>query len=209
MINYTEEFKIFHKKWVDENGDKTYRLNYDLNEESVVFDVGGYKGDWSESIFNLYKCNIYIFEPVKSYFNQINQKFEKNDKIKVFNYGLGNNTREEFININNDSSSLYNKQEDSNGNKVLIKSLNEVFSELSLKNIDLCKLNIEGSEYELLNHIIKNNLLECFKNFQIQFHDISEIKNCKNKRDLILKSITKTHNISYSFPWVWEGFCLK
>ena len=31
------------KPWLDANGEEDLRLNYDLNERSVVFDVGGYR----------------------------------------------------------------------------------------------------------------------------------------------------------------------
>lgn len=37
------------------------RYNYDLNEDSVVFDLGGYKGEWTEKIFSKYRCYIYVF----------------------------------------------------------------------------------------------------------------------------------------------------
>ena len=37
--------------WLADNGDKTYRLDYNLNENSVVFDLGGYEGQWASDIF--------------------------------------------------------------------------------------------------------------------------------------------------------------
>ena len=39
------------QRWFADNGDRTHRLNYDLNSNSVVFDVGGYKGDFAFSIY--------------------------------------------------------------------------------------------------------------------------------------------------------------
>ena len=35
------------------------RLNYPLTKESVVFDLGGYKGGWSEKIYDKYQCQVY------------------------------------------------------------------------------------------------------------------------------------------------------
>ena len=35
-----DPFYIAHKKWVDDQGDQTLRLNYPLNQSSIVFDVG-------------------------------------------------------------------------------------------------------------------------------------------------------------------------
>lgn len=37
------------QRWRKENGDYTHRVNYDLNEDSIVFDVGGYKGEWAQT----------------------------------------------------------------------------------------------------------------------------------------------------------------
>ena len=38
--------------WIKHQGDKTHRLNYDLNEHSLVFDIGGYEGQWANDIFS-------------------------------------------------------------------------------------------------------------------------------------------------------------
>lgn len=41
-----DEFTIEVVRWFQDQGDKTLRLNYsDLNENSIVFDIGGYLGD--------------------------------------------------------------------------------------------------------------------------------------------------------------------
>ena len=48
------------KIWYQENQDDTLRVDYDLNSNSLVFDLGGYKGDWSDEIAARYCCNIYI-----------------------------------------------------------------------------------------------------------------------------------------------------
>ena len=39
------------KPWLEIKGDQFLRLNYNLNPDSVVFDIGGYKGEFSTSIF--------------------------------------------------------------------------------------------------------------------------------------------------------------
>ena len=37
-------------RWFNDGGDLRYRYNYDLNNESIVFDVGGYEGNFSQKI---------------------------------------------------------------------------------------------------------------------------------------------------------------
>src|ERR1700682_919347 len=55
-------------KWYQADGDRTLLVDYPLNQDSVVFDIGGYRGDWSQKIADLYDCHIYIFEPVSEFF---------------------------------------------------------------------------------------------------------------------------------------------
>lgn len=43
-------------RWATDKGDSTHRLNYDLDENSIVFDVGGYLGKWAELIYAKYGC---------------------------------------------------------------------------------------------------------------------------------------------------------
>ena len=54
-----DEFTIEVKKWFADHGDQTLRLEYpELNSDSIVFDVGGYSGDFSEAIIERYNCNV-------------------------------------------------------------------------------------------------------------------------------------------------------
>ena len=47
------------QKWFRDKGDETHNLNYELNEDSVVIDLGGYTGVWCQQIINKY-LNFYI-----------------------------------------------------------------------------------------------------------------------------------------------------
>ena len=78
------------QRWFADKGDETLRLNYpELNDASIVFDMGGYKGDFASNIFSKYCCEVYVFEPVKKYAENIQDRFSKNPKIKVYSFALG------------------------------------------------------------------------------------------------------------------------
>mgnify|MGYP006245289443 CR=1 FL=1 len=47
-------------RWFRDRGDDTHNLNYNLNEESVVMDLGGYTGVWAQQIINKYNPRMYI-----------------------------------------------------------------------------------------------------------------------------------------------------
>ena len=77
------------KEWFQDNGDFNLRLNYDeLNENSIVVDLGGYYGQWTSDIFSKYNSNIYIFEPNPILSEIIIKRFKRNSKIKVFSASI-------------------------------------------------------------------------------------------------------------------------
>lgn len=192
-----------HKRWNDVRGDETHRLNYpSLNNNSLVFDIGGYEGNWAEQIWNKYKCNIFIFEPVPAYYNSIKNKFEGNEKISVYDFGLGALTKTCFMSADGDGSTY--KQE---GDVVKIESITDFISNGRYHNIDLVKINIEGEEYPLLESMIDKNMVGVINHLQVQFHPW--VDNYKNRHDNILNELSKTHDISYHYPFIWSGFNRK
>lgn len=196
------------KKWFEDNGDFTHRINYDLNSASIVFDIGGYEGTWSEKIYNKYNCNLYIFEPIKKYYDLIYNKFNKFNNIKIYNFGMSNKDEEIKIYHSNDCSSIYrefiNFQDIEN---IKLKNFCKFLINENIKEINLIKINIEGCEYNLLDHIIQNNLHLNIKNIQVQFHDF--IVDSKSRRNYIRENLKKSHKLTYDYEFVWENWQLK
>ena len=57
-----DEFTVEIARWFKDKGDKTLRLNYPaLNKDSIVFDLGGYFGDYAYEINKKYGCKVYLF----------------------------------------------------------------------------------------------------------------------------------------------------
>lgn len=192
--------------WLKANGDRTLRLNYDLlNKDSLVFDIGGYVGDWSKNIFSKYACNIFIFEPVKSFSQDISTRFKNNNAIRVFNFGLGNRNKSSYISLNGDASSTL--KDGRNKEKIEIKNISEFITDNNISTIDLMKINIEGGEYDLLESLIDNNLIKNIKNIQVQFHDF--FPGDKERMENIQTALKETHSITYQYLFVWENWKLK
>ena len=51
----------------------------------------------------------------------------------------------------------FSKEENKPVSIVEVKSFNEVYEEFNFDTIDLLKINVEGSEYEILENIFENN----------------------------------------------------
>jgi FkbM family methyltransferase len=190
--------------WNQVQGDETYRVDYDLNENSIVFDLGGYKGDWTSDIYSRYCCHIYVFEPVKFYADNIKKRYAKNLKIAVYDFGLSEESREDSIYVNNSSSTIYKKS--AHNQKVVLVKFSDFIEENHLSFIDLIKINIEGGEYDLLDHLINTGYISRIMNLQIQFHDFFD--DSENRMRAIQEKLGKTHRLTYQFPFIWENWKL-
>lgn len=210
-VKYDRESKDFLKRirrekpWYRANGDQTYLINYQLGSDSIVFDVGGYIGNSAASIYCKYGSNIHIFEPVVEYVDRLKNRFGQNKKIHIHDYGLGSITNEHEIFISEGSTSTFGDHINFTEKKtVRIKSFLEVLRILNVEKIDLISINIEGGEYDLLDHIFATNLINKIRYLQVQFHDISNAS--ESQREEIRAKLKLTHQEKFCFPFVWEGW---
>lgn len=138
-----EKISSAQQRWLEVEGDFTLRLDCPyLTENSVVFDVGGYRGNWAKDIFAKYLPNIYIFEPVKRYYDSMVSFFEKNGKIFLYNHGFGKENMELEISLNEDGSSVFLKSNQCENVNVVKAS--EFIDTNNITFIHLMKLNVEG-----------------------------------------------------------------
>ena len=192
-------------KFKEDNKKHNLMLNYDLNENSLVFDVGGYKGQGASDLFSMYLPTIYIFEPRIEYAQEIEKRFKKNNKIKVFDFGLSNKNCDDYLYFNNDGSTLFLKNGQTE--KVKLESISDFIKNNNIKKIDLLKLNIEGGEYEVLDDLINSGLLNMITNLQIQFHNF--FPEAKKRMLEIQNELRKTHHPTYQYEFVMENWRLN
>jgi len=195
-----------YTKWVADKGDSFLRLEYPLSKKSIVFDLGGYKGRFSEQIFNKYKCTIYCFEPVYSFYKVLEQKFCSNPHIFVFNLAIiGTTDKQKWIVLDEDKTSSYIVGKDKV--KVECARLGEVMYCLMVDHIDLLKINIEGDEYGVLKYMIEHNLITKCTDIQVQFHTFVNLY--EEKYEWLHDKLKQTHELTYKYPFVWENWRLK
>jgi FkbM family methyltransferase len=191
--------------WFRDEGDKTLRVDYDLSEDSVVFDLGGYEGQWTSDIFARYCCSIHVFEPVQDYAKQIEKRFAKNKRIVVHQQGLASENGKVMIAMDRDASSTF-KSGAKTTEGILVKAI-DFLRDNELSKIDLMKINIEGGEYELIEHLIETKFVTNIRNMQVQFHDF--VPNAEERMLRIQKELEKTHSLTYQYRFVWENWRLK
>lgn len=202
--NYLNKFDDQAKRvriWKKDGGEKL-RYEYNLNSDSIVFDVGTFTGQWANTIAEKFDCVIYAFEPIKEYADKIAHLFSNNQKINVYNFGLGKSSSEKLMTVNGDRSSLF--QSSTNQEKIKLVSISNFISDNNIPQIDLMKINIEGGEYDLLEDLIASGLANKVKNIQVQFHDF--IPNADIRMKAIQTELAKTHHLTYQYEFVWENW---
>ena len=191
------------QKWFRDKGDETHNLNYELNEDSVVIELGGYTGVWGQQIINKYNPNLYIIEPVPSFFNGMVNKFSDNDKVRLLNVGVSTENKCGSIFMSNDgTSSNLTIGEEIN---IELNTIDTVLSTWDLEEVDLIQINIEGDEYPLLESMLETGSINKFKNIQVQFH--LGIKDDINRRNKIREGLVNNgFKIKFEYAFVWESW---
>jgi FkbM family methyltransferase len=192
-------------QWSRDNGDKTHRLQYELDESSVVFDVGGYEGQWASDIFAMFCCTIHVFEPVAEFADRIEKRFSRNKKIIVHKFGLSNETRKAAISVERDASSAF--KHGTQLQQIDLVAALEFLQQNNIRSVDLMKINIEGGEYDLFEHLISVGFVRNIKNIQVQFH--SFVPDAERRMKNIQRDLTRSHFLTYQYPFVWENWKLK
>ncbi|WP_210519767.1 FkbM family methyltransferase [Hymenobacter terricola] len=191
------------EQWFKDDGDNTHRLNYRLNSDSLVWDLGGYEGQWASDIYAKYNCSMMIFEPFIPYAKNIQLRFENNNRINVFMFGLGARTETLAFSVLANSSSVF--ADGPKDEKIDIFSVEQFIADKAIKQVDLVKINIEGGEFELLESLLDTGLISLFKNVQVQFHDFI-VDNAKGRMVDIQKRLALTHKLTYQYEFVWENW---
>jgi hypothetical protein len=183
-------------EWRQKNGDYTYRVEYNLNNESIVVDLGARHGNWCNIIKQRYDSKIYCFEVVEEFCHQLRSQghithcVAVSDKKEKISLGVFESEASIFYETNQFSSESI--------------PASEIFNLINEDYIDILKINVEGAEYPILKNLIETGLIKKIKNLQVQFHLFDD--NEKNDYELISTELNKTHKLTWRFPFVWENW---
>lgn len=191
---------IFH--WDDYE-----RVDYPLDQNSIVFDVGGFVGNWAQQIWDKYHCRIHIFEPVQEHVDILRRKFEGDacrSSITIHNVGLSNVDEQLNINVAGDRSSVFMANDGDRIETIQLVGAVEYIEKLGIRRINLMKINIEGGEYQLLERLISTDFIKNIDDIQVQFHTFTP--DMEQMCNLMRIELAKTHHLTYQFiPW-WENW---
>lgn len=182
------------------------RLAHDLNENSVVLDVGAHEGWFTEQLWHKFHCNIYAFEPVFRFRDKLLKRFSGNRKVQIYATGLGAEYKKVRMGVKGDMTGAFCA--DANGfEDVIIEDVVGAINELELANIDLATINCEGGEYELLERLMDTGDIRRIRNLSVQMHTV--VPDYQARCEALFKRLEVTHDHVYGAPFIWDGFKLR
>jgi FkbM family methyltransferase len=136
-----------------------------IDENSIIVDLGGNKGEFSKFIVDEFMATAYVIEPIPELFNQI----PEHPKIKKFQYCISQEKDVEISILENQCATIYDK----NFNKKIICkgiTLEDFLKENNIKKVDLLKVDIEGAEIEMFENL-SEEILKNINQITVEFHD--------------------------------------
>lgn len=147
-----------------------------LDKDSVIYSFGiGEDISFDEELLDKFNCNIFAFDPTPKCIKWISKKNNIHPKFNFYPFGIdivsGN---VDFLLPKNESfvsgSAILNSNVDSNKKIVVkMKNLNDIITDLQHTKIDVLKMDIEGSEYKIIENILNSNIE--IKQILIEIHE--------------------------------------
>jgi FkbM family methyltransferase len=169
LIIYSKEkdtaFGLYEEIFIE----KVYDMP--INNCNNILDLGGNVGLSSIRFSKIYpNANIITYEPSNLAYYYLNKNLKENNisNVKTVNKAvLDYNGLINFdVNTVNCGNNIFNNCD----TKAFCVTINDVIN----SKIDLLKMDIEGSEYRILDNLIKNDKIKLIRNMVIEFHTINE-----------------------------------
>ena len=186
--------------WRRDRGEEMRYRFANLSADSVVLDLGGFRGGWAQQIFDRYGCFLHVFEPHPGFAADLTTRFADNPKITVHAVALAAADGWFELSDLGDASSAFRQS----GATVRCRAVEAAayLREQEIDQIAAMKINIEGGEFELLPHLVEAGLMPAIDVVQVQFHRLAE--DSPARRDAIGAQLSTTHRRSWCYPFVWE-----
>lgn len=174
-----------------------------LDTSSVVVEVGGYLGDYTDEIVTRYGCTVHVFEPVPQFAQALRSRFRDCSSVRVHECGIGLSDSTAKLRLSADATGAWTTGEEITVPLRALADLREEFG----PTIDLMAVNIEGGEYQLIEDLYSAHALPQIARLYIQFHRVHEASEQQMQRSRRL--LSESHDLTWSYDFVWERWDLR
>lgn len=193
------------KRWKLAKGDERLLTDVSLDGNSLVVDAGFYKGDFSARISQKGSPRVLAFEPAPEFCERARPLLAAMPNVTLDCAGLSDFNGTAKLVYDNDGSSTQRQQEGESV-EVHLRRASDVVRAAG-QPVDLMKLNIEGDEYPVLENLIAEGLMGEVRHLVVQFHLIDQTSRERYAR--IAEGLSKTHDLAWRYPFVWERWDLR
>ena len=162
------------KKWIGNNYGGFYINPGILDTNSIVFSFGiGEDISFDNGLIQEYNLKVHGFDPIPKSIEYINRQLPiRNFSFHPFRISETSGEKTFFLpkNPTHISGSLHQTDivDHNNSLNLDFKSLNDILKDIQIKHIDILKMDIEGSEYDVIDSILSLGIV--IKQILIEFH---------------------------------------
>jgi FkbM family methyltransferase len=187
-----------------------------VKEGDIVIDCGAFVGKIG-NFFVDKGAIVYMFEPSPVLCRRLRKRFKDNDRVIVVNKGVYDKKCKLKLYYHKEykSASRISKFKYLEGSSIFVRKRNVgrdyfLINAIDLSNfikklncrIKLLKLNIEGSEYAVLDRLIDTNVIHLIDNVIVAFHN-KKIDRLKSKHSALKAKAIKTGVYETIIKWKW------
>lgn len=176
----------------------------DLAPGAVVMDVGGFYGDWTAAVRELFDVEVHVYEPMPDAIRRLESRFGADQQITIHAVALADKDGVETLSLLGPGSSMIrsNARPTEKSVQIELQDTKKAFEHFGQSTVDFFKINIEGAEYQVLQRMIDCGLhLRC-QRLMIQYHEFAP--NAHRLRRELNQRLAKTHRSVWSYDFVWE-----
>jgi len=186
------------KQWFGNQYGGFYLAQNSIDKSSIFYSIGiGEDISFDEGIMDRYGCKVFAFDPTPKSVVWVKENVTtQNFVFSPIGVAKEKGSRKFYLPTNNShvSGSIHDIKTINNSNSIDLKfdSLSNIMKDNNHSKLDLLKMDIEGAEYEVIDHIQKNNI--DIKQILVEFHPHFE----KDGKKKTKKAIEKLEKMVYS-----------
>ena len=162
------------KQWFGNQYGGFYLAQNSIDKSSIFYSIGiGEDISFDEGIMDRYGCKVFAFDPTPKSVVWVKENVTtQNFVFSPIGVAKEKGSRKFYLPTNNShvSGSIHDIKTINNSNSIDLKfdSLSNIMKDNNHSKLDLLKMDIEGAEYEVIDHIQKNNI--DIKKILVEFH---------------------------------------
>jgi FkbM family methyltransferase len=175
------------------NRDKIYDFFFDGKKDLTILDAGANVGIFSVFCSPSSKT-IYSVEPTPSHYNILKEVVKPFHNIITMNCAVWKKDQDiQFYIVDHNTTSNSAVAATNNSVTVSGKTLKSIIKEYNIEHLDLIKMDIEGSEFEVINDELLEYLYPIVDNWFLEVHTYPQYCNNFNDCREIMSNTFKRH----------------